>query len=609
MRSMAVVSMSAFLAACGTITILPGSGDNKRSYIGQQLVVTSARAAIRKIETEGLRGKNVLLNMSTINDQGGGNIHGGRLDIKGAINGHSVSLAPQITQNTFRVFDLKDSSSVGSSTSESRRTTTQSSSNSTGLSDTDSFSDTTSSGASTSSSSNDGSSTTNNSGSTNTSNTSSQFDGGAQSSTQETNSETDGTSETTTGTITTEVESNDQTESITSIDSDPYTDTSTSNTTNNIGASSSSTTSSGTASGSQTDTGLSSTLGGAGTTQSDSSSSVSSQRTDGSVRTSTSQDSNRMHIPDSPERSVTQQRGTGYRIEGGVGYEGMGSTVSESARVSDIDYLRSLIVAYLEQSGVNVILPVQLAANPQFSDSIDYSLNILVDVFGLNRSRTDTIVYNNERVESKITMEYFVSDWNSDELVSTPEVISYVASYNERHLFWIGPLRKPNNHKIILQEDEGLTAVIKEKRSKNKNFVSVGFADTGPVTLEKTQSVDLKAMKRAWKAEELALKEEQKRQIELAKIEAKQQREAAKLERKIAKERAKEERKLAKIEAKHERKMAKQQAKEDRKLAKSQRDDQKESDISDRDLEPKNDLEDLSAGNIPYSVVLELADL
>ena len=69
------------LTGCGTLTGIPSHGGGKRFAVEQELVAASSRAAVKEMDLSALKGRKVALYVSTMGDQGSGNITGGRYSI------------------------------------------------------------------------------------------------------------------------------------------------------------------------------------------------------------------------------------------------------------------------------------------------------------------------------------------------------------------------------------------------------------------------------------------------------------------------------------------------------------------------------------------------
>ena len=70
----------------------------------------------------------------------------------------------------------------------------------------------------------------------------------------------------------------------------------------------------------------------------------------------------------------------------------------------------------------------------------DYILEILVDIFGIWRSRTDWFAYNSENLMATTSFEYVLTPLNSDGKARTVGRAGYDATFKETYMFWVGPV-------------------------------------------------------------------------------------------------------------------------------------------------------------------------
>lgn len=76
---------------------------------------------------------------------------------------------------------------------------------------------------------------------------------------------------------------------------------------------------------------------------------------------------------------------------------------------------------------------------------------ITVDIFGINRSRMDVVLANNERVIAETGLEMFAFDRNG-QMIMRPKSANYTAKYREAYILWAGPFES----KQRVQKGEGL---------------------------------------------------------------------------------------------------------------------------------------------------------
>lgn len=86
-------------AGCGRFRGIPGHGGGKRFFIEQELVAASARAAAKDINVSALKGRRCAVYITTMGDQGAGNIIGGKYSWDSLLRG-SYDISPtQYTDN------------------------------------------------------------------------------------------------------------------------------------------------------------------------------------------------------------------------------------------------------------------------------------------------------------------------------------------------------------------------------------------------------------------------------------------------------------------------------------------------------------------------------
>ena len=100
-----LTAMTVSLTACGTITGIPSHGGGKRFAIEQELVSSSARAAVKNMDLSALAGRKVALYVSVIGDQGSGVLTGGRYSIDALIRGEYQNLPRSTTEYNYPTYD------------------------------------------------------------------------------------------------------------------------------------------------------------------------------------------------------------------------------------------------------------------------------------------------------------------------------------------------------------------------------------------------------------------------------------------------------------------------------------------------------------------------
>lgn len=102
------------LTACGTLTGIPSHGGGKRFAVEQELVAASARAAAKEMDLSALQGRKVALYISTMGDQGSGNISGGRYSIDALIRGEYLNTSKNITDYSYPRYITTANTNAGS---------------------------------------------------------------------------------------------------------------------------------------------------------------------------------------------------------------------------------------------------------------------------------------------------------------------------------------------------------------------------------------------------------------------------------------------------------------------------------------------------------------
>lgn len=102
-----------FLTACGTLTGIPSHGGGKRFAVEQELVAASARASVKEMDLSTLQGKKVALYISTMGDQGAGNIAGGRYSLDALIRGEYLNTPSSVTDYNYPNYTTTANTNAG----------------------------------------------------------------------------------------------------------------------------------------------------------------------------------------------------------------------------------------------------------------------------------------------------------------------------------------------------------------------------------------------------------------------------------------------------------------------------------------------------------------
>ena len=118
----------------------------------------------------------------------------------------------------------------------------------------------------------------------------------------------------------------------------------------------------------------------------------------------------------------------------GIGKEGQAYVQDAFYNNGDAQHLNNLLVSYLLRNGVDLIVPRR-------GEKPDAYVEILVDVYGTVRDRTDWLITNRERLSAVTSFEYVISPTRSD-IAPLSMRIGYEAEYVEDYSFWIGPVER-----------------------------------------------------------------------------------------------------------------------------------------------------------------------
>lgn len=108
---LAIVSI--MLSACGTFTGIPSHGGGKRFAIEQELVSASARAVVKDMDLSALQGRKVALYISTMGDQGAGNISGGRYSVDALLRGEYLNTPNNVTDYSYPSYSTTANTNAG----------------------------------------------------------------------------------------------------------------------------------------------------------------------------------------------------------------------------------------------------------------------------------------------------------------------------------------------------------------------------------------------------------------------------------------------------------------------------------------------------------------
>lgn len=119
-----ILATTIVISACGTLTGIPSHGGGKRFAVEQELVASSSRAALKELDLSALQDKKVALYISTMGDQGSGNMTGGRYSLSGLIRGEYLSNPLSQTSYAYPEYTTTANTSSGSLSSQTLSTST-----------------------------------------------------------------------------------------------------------------------------------------------------------------------------------------------------------------------------------------------------------------------------------------------------------------------------------------------------------------------------------------------------------------------------------------------------------------------------------------------------
>lgn len=96
-----IAALACVLVGCGTFTGIPSHGGGKRFAVEQELIAASARAAAKGLDVSPLAGRKCALVVTTIGDEGSGNLSGGRWTYRGSLRADYVDSATTRAENRF----------------------------------------------------------------------------------------------------------------------------------------------------------------------------------------------------------------------------------------------------------------------------------------------------------------------------------------------------------------------------------------------------------------------------------------------------------------------------------------------------------------------------
>ncbi|RRD91034.1 hypothetical protein [Conchiformibius steedae] len=482
-----------YMTGCSTLTGIPSHGGGKRFAQEQRLVSASVRSTLKNIDITPIKGKEVVLVVEMINDQGSGNINGGRLNFLAALTGGHSSTPVGSSVAQFQLFNLGEMGSSYSNTLGGSSSSVTTSSNflqnysgsNTQNGTTNTRTDTTGNNYSTGTT--NGTQNIGGSSTTSITNNSNNSVGGAYSSTTTNSGMTTTTNNptvvttTSTGNVnttqTTNANTGTQTVSPSTVTTNmpavSNTSTGNSNTVSNTAPSVNSNNSTNTehvrsdsisnAAQTSTSTGTSTQTTNSTTTGSN------TERADNHSNRSDKSQLSREAVMASGNR--TQERGRSHKVNVSLDYRGTGEYTNYNVPVSDGALLGGLIRNYMRLNGVRV-MPIERGITPH-TDAVVY---VTVDIFGTVRSRFDAYAFNRESVIAETGIEMMAINPHTGEIVMSPRNANYEAKYDENYVLWTGPyvsneiVRKGKGLLVDFSDVDGTKGNYPEKSTTQRRY-------------------------------------------------------------------------------------------------------------------------------------------
>ena len=101
---------------------------------------------------------------------------------------------------------------------------------------------------------------------------------------------------------------------------------------------------------------------------------------------------------------------------------------------SDSRHFSNLLLTSLIRNNV-LVNPTQSEGEPE------YMIEVIVDILGTVRSKTDWAITNSENLKAIISLEYVISPLVNNGSKRIVGTISYEAAYTEKYVAWMGPTK------------------------------------------------------------------------------------------------------------------------------------------------------------------------
>jgi len=134
---------------------------------------------------------------------------------------------------------------------------------------------------------------------------------------------------------------------------------------------------------------------------------------------------------------------------------GINASRGDSLYVKDFNFNNSdgkqftnLLASFLARNNI-MLNPIA-----ETDGEADYFLEVIVDVLGSWRSRTDWLLSNKESLKASVSIEYIITPFGGEGETRLVGRIGYESTYTEKYLFWIGPVE--SEMKILRTEPAGI---------------------------------------------------------------------------------------------------------------------------------------------------------
>lgn len=137
--------------------------------------------------------------------------------------------------------------------------------------------------------------------------------------------------------------------------------------------------------------------------------------------------------------SDTSASGAQSQTNVGITYEGLGQYQNLAVPKSDAAFLMSEVRNHFLLNGVHVRSPADPAA--------EIFVYVSVPILGINRSRTDLLVYNQESLRAETYIEVFAIN-RKGRVIMKPQIGNFQTFYKEDYVAWSGPYNTRRGAKV-----------------------------------------------------------------------------------------------------------------------------------------------------------------